>query len=302
MPPGPEMADAYTARMLERCRLWKGVIFVGVDGGEVAGFVCVYARARSEEPDEGPKEYGLVSDLVVLPAFRGSGMGRALLERAESHARRADVQWLRVGVLSSNEAARTLYSRAGYRPYSEYLEKELERRDAKPERHPRRAPSSRPREGRSRATAGQPSFGELLGEDLPELEAMALALYAEDAHGEPMSSDKVRRTVRELARHPEKGRIVLARVADAVVGYAIVVHAWSNELGGDVAIVDELYVKPPWRGEGIGTALLAHVASSSGGRVKSLALEVTPVNEQAMGYYLRRGFAPASNRQLLKRL
>lgn len=125
MPPGAEMVDAYMTRMLERCRTSKGTIFVGERSGAVVGFVCIWSRVTSDEPNEGPKEYGLVSDLVVLPAFRGRGAGRALLARAEAYAREHDVRWLRVGVLSKNEPALALYARAGYEPYLTYLEKQL---------------------------------------------------------------------------------------------------------------------------------------------------------------------------------
>jgi ribosomal protein S18 acetylase RimI-like enzyme len=125
MPPGAEIADAYVELMLVGCREWKGTFFVAEVSGRVAGFVCVWSKYRSDEPHEGPKEYGLVTDLVVVPAARGKGLGRALLEQAEAFAKKADVRWLRVGVLSSNRGARALYSTAGYRPYLEYLEKEL---------------------------------------------------------------------------------------------------------------------------------------------------------------------------------
>jgi ribosomal protein S18 acetylase RimI-like enzyme len=126
MPPGPEIADEYVEHMLERCKAWKGTIFVAEDSGRVAGFVCIWSKARSDEPQDGPKEYGLVSDLVVVPEARGTGLGRALLKRAETYARRAKARWLRVGVLSSNRGARALYSAAGFQPYLEYLEKELD--------------------------------------------------------------------------------------------------------------------------------------------------------------------------------
>lgn len=138
--------------------------------------------------------------------------------------------------------------------------------------------------------------------DLPELEAMVLALYAEDVYGEPMSSDKIQRTVQELERHPQKGQIILFWLAEAVVGYAIIIYFWSNEYGGNIATLDEFYVKPEWRGKGIGTAFLSHLAATEDTSVKGIQLEVTPSNERALAYYLRQGFSPAANRHLFKTL
>ncbi|MEW6444258.1 MAG: GNAT family N-acetyltransferase [bacterium] len=140
-------------------------------------------------------------------------------------------------------------------------------------------------------------------DDLPELEQMVLALYQEDPPGEEMSREKIRRTVEELTLRADKGVILLFWAGRAVVGYAIVIHYWSNEYGGNVEVIDELYVKPPWRGKGIGTAFLGHLcAAGEGGGTKGLALEVTPANQRALAYYRRQGLRPAKNRHLFKKL
>jgi len=138
--------------------------------------------------------------------------------------------------------------------------------------------------------------------DLPELELMILGLYKEDAYGEPMSSGKIQRTVQELTSHPAKGQIIVFHMAEVVVGYAIVIYFWSNEYSGNIATVDELYVKPPWRGQSIGTAFLRSMEASDDASVQGVQLEVTPVNEQALAYYLRLGFEPVSNHHLFKKL
>jgi len=126
LPPGNEIVDPYVELMFERCKKWNGAVFIAETSGRVVGFICICSKYRSEEPEEGPKEYGYVSDLVVTPSERGKGCGRALLERAETFAKMAGTLWLRVGVLASNESARALYDAAGYRPYLEQLEKQLE--------------------------------------------------------------------------------------------------------------------------------------------------------------------------------
>lgn len=136
--------------------------------------------------------------------------------------------------------------------------------------------------------------------ELPELEEMVLALYAEDPSGEAITRDKVRRTAAELLARPDKGRIVLLDVGGQTIGYAIVIPFWSNEYGGDIATIDEIYVRPPWRGSGIGSDFLEHVAAHWG--VVALRLEVTPRNERARALYLRCGFEPDVNRHLFRKL
>lgn len=148
----------------------------------------------------------------------------------------------------------------------------------------------------------QPRFTAFLVDDLPELESMALDLHAEDVGSEAMSVEKVHRTVRELTSRPDKGRILLFRVAGEAVGYAIVIHFWSNEYGGDILDIDELFVKPAWRGRGIGAAFIRHLIDRAGASVVGLQLEVSPANTRAAGFYGREGFAPAPNRTLFRRL
>jgi uncharacterized protein (TIGR00290 family) len=125
LPPGPDVTPAYLALLLERCARWHGRIFVGEVDGRVVGFSAVQAKVPQEEPDDPPGPYALLSDLVVLPEARRSGLGRALLERAEAYARAEGATVLCLTVLARNRAARTLYEAAGFRERFLSLEKPL---------------------------------------------------------------------------------------------------------------------------------------------------------------------------------
>jgi ribosomal protein S18 acetylase RimI-like enzyme len=117
-----------------------------------------------------------------------------------------------------------------------------------------------------------------------------------------MSRQKIERTVQELLLYPEKGTITMFSVNEVVVGYAIVIYYWSNEYGGNIASIDEFYVKPFWRRKGVGSSFLEYVTTMKNGDVKGVQLEVTPLNERAFAYYSRHGFAPTKNRHLFKKL
>jgi ribosomal protein S18 acetylase RimI-like enzyme len=123
LPKGEAMADRYLAHVLDRCAGAAGRIFVAEEDGAVVGFVGVLARVVPE-PDEA-QAYAYVSDLVVLPAYRRRGIGRALLERAEAYARGEGARVLRVGVLAKNEAAAGLYRSLGFGDYTIQLNKPL---------------------------------------------------------------------------------------------------------------------------------------------------------------------------------
>jgi ribosomal protein S18 acetylase RimI-like enzyme len=126
LPPGAEVASAYLPLLFERCARWRGRIFVAAqEDGRVVGFAAVQAAVPQEEPDDPPGCYALLSDLVVLPEARRSGLGRALLERAEAYARAEGAQVLSLAVLARNAGARSLYAAAGFRERFLQLEKRL---------------------------------------------------------------------------------------------------------------------------------------------------------------------------------
>jgi ribosomal protein S18 acetylase RimI-like enzyme len=125
------IADSYLEHVFTQCRTTDGGVYVAEVDGRVAGFAGVWARVVSEEPDEYRYEYAHLCDLVVLAEFRGRGLGRALLQRAEKHARARGATTLRLGVLAANNTARRLYTSAGFQGYLEIMAKDL--RDANQE-------------------------------------------------------------------------------------------------------------------------------------------------------------------------
>ena len=123
---GDSMADEYLLQMHARCRDYAGTILVAEHADAIAGLVMVLTRVPFESLDEPPTDYALIAELVVRAGFRGLGIGRALLQAGERHARESGATELRIGVLSNNRAARQLYLAEGFAPYSETLAKPLD--------------------------------------------------------------------------------------------------------------------------------------------------------------------------------
>ena len=125
IPSGQDIVDDYIPGMLFKCRAFDGKILVSETDGVVSGYVMVLARMRSDELQDGDYEYGLVSDLVVDHRYRGQGLGRELLEAAESWVRSKNIGVLRIGVYAENRVARDLYAASGFSEFYVEFEKNL---------------------------------------------------------------------------------------------------------------------------------------------------------------------------------
>lgn len=144
------------------------------------------------------------------------------------------------------------------------------------------------------------TFRLYLEEDYPDLTEMIFSLYREDPEGEQMDEGKIRRTIAEYRRNPDKVRIYMFRKGEENIGYAILVYFWSNEFGGNVVTIDELYVKKDYRSGGIGTEFFTFAEKLE--NKTALQLETTPSNRRVCDYYKRLGFVPSENTHLIKQL
>ncbi|KPU27091.1 hypothetical protein TR13x_06765 [Caloranaerobacter sp. TR13] len=139
-------------------------------------------------------------------------------------------------------------------------------------------------------------------EDRAEVEEMIIALYAEDPDGEIICKEKIMMTFKHLFKHPEKGKIIVFEEQSKIVGYSVLIFYWSNEYGGDIVHIDELYVKPNWRNQGIATRFIEFISKCFMDRAIALQLEVTPSNKRAFDYYKKIGFMRTKNIHMIKKL
>lgn len=101
-----------------------GIMLAAEASGRVAGFICY---SFEEDPGAfvrpGCRRHAMIWDISVDEDARGQGVGRALLEAAETHARTAGIGEIRLYVLEGNVRARRIYEEAGYRNYERLMAK-----------------------------------------------------------------------------------------------------------------------------------------------------------------------------------
>ena len=90
---------------------------------------------------------------------------------------------------------------------------------------------------------------------------------------------------------------------DPAVGIALVTLRTNVWYDGPVALLDELYVAPDWRGRGVGSAMIGALLTRAGSKNWGLVeINVDEFDHDARRFYERHGFAstePGSDERAL---
>lgn len=128
-------------------------------------------------------------------------------------------------------------------------------------------------------------------QDLDLLLAHVADFYAEDHI--PLHQGRVRAGLQAILTEPANGAVlILSTPALAFAGYITLGWCFSVEQGGRFALLDELYLVPAARGQGLGRpalALAADWARDAGAAV--IRLEVNHHNARAKALYLSCGYS-----------
>jgi GNAT superfamily N-acetyltransferase len=132
--------------------------------------------------------------------------------------------------------------------------------------------------------------------DFSELHSMIIKLYDEDPGYVRINDYKIKNTVNELTKHKEKGKIIIFQSGKEIIGYSILLNYWSNEFGGNILIIDEVYILPNYRKKGYGKMFLKHLTGSNKKTSKGIQLEVGKKNRSAYQLYKDFGFDEINNK------
>ncbi len=83
-------------------------------------------------------------------------------------------------------------------------------------------------------------------------------------------------------------------------GYALLAKTWSNEAGGLVIWLEEIYIRPEFRGAGLGSAFLVFLEEKYKHIVARFRLEVEPDNEAAIRLYNRLQYQKLPYQQMIR--
>jgi GNAT superfamily N-acetyltransferase len=128
-------------------------------------------------------------------------------------------------------------------------------------------------------------------EDIPQLCELLALLFDQEAEFRPDSALQAE-GVRQIIEFPERGRILALREGKTVVGMVNLLFTVSTALGGRVAILEDMVVRPDFRYRGAGSMLLeAALAFARSSGCLRLTLLTDAANKTAQRFYKRHGFS-----------
>ena len=119
----------------------------------------------------------------------------------------------------------------------------------------------------------------------------------------PYTESEKRLTLENLFERPTAGRIYLIQKDEKIVGYVFLSFYFSIEFGGVTAFIDELFVLPRDRGQGIGSRVIHLVEQKCLElNLKAIHLESERTNKGAIALYLKLGFVDYDRQLMTKKL
>ena len=116
------------------------------------------------------------------------------------------------------------------------------------------------------------------------------AFYSSDAVMTPIPLAFREQTFTELMRSDTYTSGYLFELDKQPVGYALTAKTYSQEAGGMVVWIEELFILPEYRSRGLGSAFFRYLAEVAEPNAARFRLEVEQENEGAIRLYHRRGF------------
>lgn len=127
-------------------------------------------------------------------------------------------------------------------------------------------------------------------EDIPQLCDLLAFLFDHETEFRPDCALQGA-GLRQIIDFPERGRILALREGQSVIGMVNLLFTVSTALGGRVAILEDMIVRPDCRCKGAGSMLLeAAVASARAAGCLRVTLLTDSANEPAQRFYKRHGF------------
>jgi len=139
---------------------------------------------------------------------------------------------------------------------------------------------------------------EIKSDDKIDFIKMCMDFYNTDGVDHSIPVSNMEKTFNLLMEGLDFAKAYVCEKNNKTVGYILLALTYSNEAGGMVVWLDEIYVKPEFRSQGIGSELIDFVIDKYKDNAARFRLEITESNMGAKKLYLSKGFTDLSYRQM----
>ena len=129
---------------------------------------------------------------------------------------------------------------------------------------------------------------------------MAGEFYHSDAVLHPIPDGYFVRTVEEALRSDAYAEIFLFECDGETAGYGLTAKTYSQEAGGYVWWIEEVYIREKFRSRGLGREFFHYLEEQKGKEVTRLRLEVEEENTRAAALYRKLGYEVLNYEQMVK--
>ena len=131
--------------------------------------------------------------------------------------------------------------------------------------------------------------------------AMSKEFYSSDAVLHDIPAENFRKTFEVIISDSPYADGYIFDHNGEIAGYALLSFTYSNEAGGLVLLIEEVYILPEYQGRGLGKEFLAFVEKTYRSEVALIRLEVEKTNKKALQLYKKVGFTNVDYIQLYKK-
>lgn len=140
----------------------------------------------------------------------------------------------------------------------------------------------------------------ITAEDRETYLSLCREFYHSPAVLHPVPEEHFARTFDRMAAGSPFVKGYLLERDGTAAGYALLAVTFSQEAGGEVWWIEELYLRPEFQGKGMGTELFSYLEEHRPGTVTRFRLELEPENRDARRLYERLGFSALGYRQMVR--
>ena len=131
---------------------------------------------------------------------------------------------------------------------------------------------------------------------------LAEEFYSSDAVLHPIPRTYIERTADEALQSDAYAEIYLLECEGEPAGYGLTARTFSQEAGGSVLWIEELYIREQFRSRGLGREFFSYIEEKNKDRTARIRLEVEEKNTRAASLYERLGYEKLDYKQMVKDL